>query len=139
VENTIDEHLVVNVDRLKLREVLNNLMMNAITYSSPEGGTITLRATQNHHDVIVSITDTGVGLTKTQLHQIFDELYKADDARQHHEKTGLGLSICKRIVEKHGGRIWAESPGPGKGTTVFFTVPAAEPLPEPKNIACTAA
>ena len=68
--------------------------------------------------------DNGIGMTKEQIERIFDEFYKADSARHDIQNTGLGMSICKRIVEKHGGRIWVESPGPGKGTTVFFTLPA---------------
>jgi signal transduction histidine kinase len=124
VDNTIDEHLFVQTDKLKLREVLNNLVMNAITYTPPEGGTLTLQAQQKENEIVISVSDTGIGLTAEQINQMFDELYKADDARHDHKKTGLSLSICKRIVEKHGGKIWAESPGPGKGTTVYFTLPA---------------
>lgn len=124
VDNHIDEHLFVHADKLKLREVLNNLVMNSIIYSPSSGGLITLNAQQKYDEIVISITDTGVGLTPEQLTSIFDELYKGDLARQDHKKTGLGLPICKRIVEKHGGKIWAKSPGPGKGTTVFFTLPA---------------
>jgi signal transduction histidine kinase len=126
VDNHIDEHLFVNVDKLKLREVLNNILTNSITYSSPEGGTITLDANRTQNEIVVSIADTGVGLTPEQIHHIFDELYKGDTARHNHKKTGLGLTICKRIVEKHGGKIWAESKGLGKGTTVYFTVPTLQ-------------
>jgi len=54
---------------------------------------------------------------------IFDEFYKADKSTQEYESSGLGLSICKRIVEKHGGKLWAESSGPGKGSTFKFTLP----------------
>jgi signal transduction histidine kinase len=125
VDNTIDESLFVHVDKLKLREVLNNLVMNAVTYSLAEGGTLTLEAKRQQNDVVISVTDTGIGLTPEQLDTLFDEFYKADDARHDHKKTGLSLSICKRIVEKHGGKIWVTSPGPGKGTTVCFTLPAA--------------
>lgn len=126
VDNHVDEHLFVNVDRQKLHEVLNNILTNSITYSSPEGGTITLDAQRTKDEIIVSIADTGVGLTPEQIRHLFDELYKGDSARHNHSKTGLSLTICKRIVEKHGGKIWAESKGLGKGTTVFFTVPALE-------------
>jgi signal transduction histidine kinase len=124
VENTINEHLNALVDKNKLREVLNNLLMNAITYSTPEGGTISVAAKRKQTEIMISITDTGIGMTQEQLDHLFDELYKGDDARTDHKKTGLSLSICKRIVEKHGGKIGAESPGLGKGTTVWFTIPA---------------
>lgn len=62
-------------------------------------------------------------MTSEQIKFIFDEFYKADKSRHDFDSSGLGLSICKRIIEKHKGKIWAESPGPGKGTTIFFTLP----------------
>ena len=124
VDNKIDEHLIVHADKLKLREVFHNLLMNSIKYSHSSGGTITLQAIPEDDHVKIWITDTGIGMTEEQLHDAFHELYKADPARNDHASTGLGLAICKRIVEKHGGKIWLESPGPGKGTIVFFTLPA---------------
>jgi signal transduction histidine kinase len=72
--------------------------------------------------IVVSVKDTGIGLESDQIQHIFDEFYKVDYARHDLQSTGLGLSICKRIVEKHGGRIWVESQGKGKGSTFFFTL-----------------
>ena len=72
------------------------------------------------------VKDTGLGMNNDQLNHVFDEFYKADKARHDFESSGLGLSICKRIVEKHGGRIWAESPGNNRGTTMFFTIPKSK-------------
>jgi len=123
VHNKIDECVFVNADKMKLREVLNNLLMNSIQYTPSSGGTITINAVPQKDHIKVSITDTGIGLTPEQLEHIFDELYKADPARHDHSTKGLGLTICKRIIEKHGGKIWAESPGKDKGTTVYFTLP----------------
>ena len=68
----------------------------------------------------ISVTDTGIGIDKEYLNKIFGEFYKIDQARHEHS-SGLGLSICKRIIEKHGGKIWAESKGVGKGTIIKFT------------------
>ena len=62
-------------------------------------------------------------MTKKQIKQIFEEFYKADKSRHDFDSSGLGLTICKRIVERHNGKIWIESPGLGKGTTVFLTLP----------------
>jgi signal transduction histidine kinase len=62
-------------------------------------------------------------MTNEQLSHVFDEFYKADESRHDFDSSGLGMSICKRIVEKHRGCIWAESPGPGKGSTFYFTIP----------------
>jgi signal transduction histidine kinase len=86
-------------------------------------GTITIDAKQDKDFVTVSVKDTGIGIAKAQLSRIFDEFYKADWARHDFDSSGLGLAICKRIVERHGGKIWAESSGEGKGTTMFFTLP----------------
>jgi len=65
-------------------------------------------------------------LTEEQKEKIFEEFYKADKSRHDISSSGLGLSICKKIVEKHGGRIWAESKDVGKGTSIIFTLPLGE-------------
>jgi PAS domain S-box-containing protein len=122
IENHIDEKIIVEADELRLREIFNNIINNAVKYSGSDGGTITLDAQKEKNVVTISVRDTGVGITKEQLDHVFDEFYKADESRHNLESSGLGLSICKRIVEKHGGRIWVESPGLGKGTTFYFTL-----------------
>ena len=86
---------------------------------------ITISAEKTDEYITVAISDNGIGMTNDQIERTFDEFYKADYARHDIQNTGLGMSICKRIVEKHGGHIWVESQGAGKGTTVFFTLPAA--------------
>ena len=90
-------------------------------YSQEGGGTITIDAKKAKDFVTISVTDTGIGMTKNQINHIFEEFYKADESRHDLQSHGLGLSICKNIVEKHGGKIWAESPSIGKGSTFFFT------------------
>jgi signal transduction histidine kinase len=102
--------------------VFNNLITNAVKYS-PFGSTVTIDACDEGDFVTVSIKDTGAGLSEEQLDYIFDEFYKADKSRHDFNSSGLGLSICKQIVEKHGGKIWAESLGIGKGSVFYFTVP----------------
>jgi signal transduction histidine kinase len=121
VENRLDGEIMVKADSLRLREVLNNIISNAVKFT-PENGTLTIDATRESEFVTVSIGDTGIGMTEEQLSHIFDEFYKADPSRHELASTGLGLSICKRIIEKHGGKIWASSPGLGKGSTLFFTL-----------------
>jgi len=123
VENNIDDKITVKADKLRLRAVLDNIISNAVKYTSDNGNSITIDAKERDKYVVVSIKDKGIGLAKEHLDHIFDEFYKADSSRHDLDSNGLGLSICKRIVEKHGGSIWAESPGDGQGTTVFFTIP----------------
>jgi signal transduction histidine kinase len=123
ISNKIDHTLYVKADRLRLEELLTNIFENSVKYSN-ENCQITINAEQTDDFVKISIADNGIGMTKEQIERIFDEFYKADSARHDIQNTGLGMSICKRIVEKQGGSIWVESPGPGKGTTVFFTLPA---------------
>jgi len=98
---------------------------NAVKYNN-DSGSILIEAEQNHTFVTISIKDTGIGMNDQQLHNIFNEFYKADASRHDFDSSGLGLSICKRIVEKHNGRIWAESEGLGKGSTFYFTVPKSK-------------
>jgi signal transduction histidine kinase len=120
--NKIDHKLSVKADRLRLEELLTNIFENSIKYSGDDCRII-INAEQTNDFVKISIQDNGIGMTKEQIERIFDEFYKADFARHDIQNTGLGMSICKRIVEKQGGCIWVESQGPGKGTTVFFTLP----------------
>jgi signal transduction histidine kinase len=132
ISNTIDQSLFIMADRLRLEELLTNIFENSVKYSK-DGCKILVDAEQEGELVKISITDNGIGMTKEEIDRIFDEFYKADSARHDIQNTGLGMSICKRIVEKQGGSIWVESPGPGKGTTVSFTLPAASPPKQKKK------
>jgi signal transduction histidine kinase len=124
ISNNIDTSLWIKADRLRLEELLTNIFENSVKYCQDDCR-ITIDAKLTNEFVTISIVDNGIGMSQDELGRIFDEFYKADSARHDIQNTGLGMSICKRIVEKHGGTIWVESPGPGKGTTVFFTFPAA--------------
>ncbi len=127
VVNNVAFSIVVDADPLRLTELFTNLLTNATKYTPSGGGTITIDASQENEFVTVSVSDIGMGMTVEQLHRIFDEFYKADLTRHEMDSSGLGLSICKRIVERHGGRIWAESPGLGKGSTFYFTLRIGKP------------
>ena len=123
VENNIDMELIVLADELKLKEVLDNLIKNCIRFMEG-GGTIYLGAELREYGfATVSIIDTGKGLDEEDKAHIFEEFYKSDRSRHDLNSSGLGLAICKRIVEKHGGKIWAESQGKKKGTSIYFTIP----------------
>jgi len=122
VDNKLSDKIIVKADKLRLTELFANLFNNAVKYTK-DSGTITIDAEQDKDFVTVSVKDTGMGMTEDQLSHIFDEFYKADLSRHDFDSSGLGLPICKRIVEKHGGKIWAESEGEGKGSTFYFTLP----------------
>ncbi len=122
VDVKIDEDIVVQADQIQLKELVDNLLTNAVKFT-PDGGHITIRAKKNKKETTVSVSDTGTGMSKEQITRIFETFYKVDQARHDLESSGLGLPICKRIVEKHRGKIWAESAGLNKGTTFYFTIP----------------
>ena len=126
VENTIPLHLFVKADKLRLQELITNLLTNAVKYSKEEGR-ITIDAKEENQFIITAVKDNGMGLTDEQVSRIFEEFYKADPSRHDFESSGLGLAISKRIVEKHGGKIWAESPGLERGTTFYFSLPKGQP------------
>ena len=122
----------VMVDRRRIIQVLGNLLSNAARYSS-ESSPIGLAAVQEGVYIAVSVTDNGRGLSAEQLPHLFRKYTRIDRESRRPDLggTGLGLSICKGIVEAHGGRITAESDGPGLGTRFTFTIPVAEEAATP--------
>jgi two-component system phosphate regulon sensor histidine kinase PhoR len=118
-----EELPAVRVDRDRVGQVLDNIVHNAIKYTPP-GGRIELAARHERNMVAIAISDTGAGITEDDLPRLFERFYKADKARAT-GGTGLGLAIAKHLVQAHGGRIWAESAGPGEGATFTFTLPVA--------------
>ncbi|MXY22035.1 MAG: response regulator [Dehalococcoidia bacterium] len=117
----------VLADRLRILQVLNNLLSNADRHSD-ETSTIRVTAAREGPHVAISVTDEGRGVSVERLPHLFRKFTRIEgDARRNDvEGTGLGLSICKGIVEAHGGRIWAESDGPGMGARFTFTIPVSE-------------
>jgi two-component system sensor histidine kinase BaeS len=111
------EHLDVEVDPVRIREVLMNLVGNAVR-ATGERGTVTVTVRGTDDDVIVTVTDTGVGIEPGRLEAVFDRFHKGSDS----EGTGLGLTISRHLVEAHRGRIGIESTL-GVGTTVEFELP----------------
>lgn len=116
--------LQVQADSQRMAQVLGNLLTNAVKFS-PAGGHIWLEAEPSGQSVRFSVRDEGRGIPPDKLELIF-ERFQQVDASDSREKggTGLGLAICRSIVERHGGKIWAEST-PGQGSTFYFTLPAA--------------
>lgn len=97
-------------------------MNNAIKYS-PDGGTITCRLLETHNNVVLSITDQGLGIPKKDLNRVFERFYRVDKARARAQGgTGLGLAISREVIKAHRGAIWAESKE-GKGSTFYISLP----------------
>lgn len=135
----------IDADRSRLEQVLTNLVENAIKFT-PSGGRITVSGASLGDRVRLTVADTGIGIPPDEQERVFDRFYQVDGSeRRAYRGTGLGLSICKHIVERHNGRIWAESDGlPGHGSrfqvelpvvlrpaeapTIDFTTPAAAPV-----------
>lgn len=120
-QNDIDPAVIVQAIPGQMKELFVNLISNAARFSS-EGGIVRISAEQHKGMVTVAVHDDGIGLDPGHLERIFDEFFKVDESRHDLEAPGLGLAICKRIVRNHHGRIWAESSGPGKGTTIRFVI-----------------
>ena len=123
----------VLADPVRLRQGLLNLLTNAVRVT--EQGGITVRAQVESDRLLVAVQDTGPGISAEQMPQLFKEFQKLRDGQSDEAGgSGLGLSICKHLVELHGGRIWAESQR-GVGTTFYFTIPLSDgQLPEPALI-----
>ncbi len=131
--NNISAELIVNADKLHFEELFTNLLNNSVKYSN-EFGKIIINAEENEGEIQLSIRDNGIGMTREQLSKLFSEFYKADISRHDFDSSGLGMSIAKRIVEKHGGTIWAESEGLGKGSTFYITLPKNHTIHQEREI-----
>ncbi len=116
-------HLIVSIDRARLAKTVTNLLNNAVKFT-PLGGIITVWAEAHGSEVWLRVRDTGVGIPSEHLDRIFDQFHQVEDhMTRRHGGMGLGLSIAKALVEAHGGRIWAESPGPNQGSTFTIALP----------------
>ncbi|TMQ13260.1 MAG: HAMP domain-containing protein [Deltaproteobacteria bacterium] len=121
---TADDGIVVDADVTRLRQVMQNLLSNALKHT-PAGGRIRVRVARDGCDATVAVADDGPGIPAGDLERVFERFYRVDQARgRDRGGTGLGLAIVRRIVELHGGRVWADSVA-GRGATVTFTIPRA--------------
>ncbi len=124
-----DDTLTIVADGPRLWQVIENLISNAIKYNTDQGK-ITIRIEQQGDSVLVSVTDTGIGISPNDVPYVFDRFFRAvDSVRRKIEGTGLGLAITKAIIERHEGRIWVESQ-PGAGSTFTFVLPIWQPALE---------
>jgi signal transduction histidine kinase len=130
VQNNVNKNVFVKTEKNRLIQVFDHIISNAVNSMIESGGTLTFESkpiiSESQPFIQVSVKDTGIGLTKEQTTQIFDDFYKTDKSRHKLDSTGLGLTICKNIIEKHNGKIWADSHGLGTGATIYFTIPSSE-------------
>ena len=118
----------VVADERKVRQVLLNLLSNAVKFT-PDGGTIDVRARRGTGEVEVAVRDTGIGIAPEDQAKVFDEFQQVGKpSDRSREGTGLGLTLAKRFIELHGGRMWVEST-PGRGSTFSFAIPVGGPAP----------
>jgi signal transduction histidine kinase/DNA-binding response OmpR family regulator len=113
------------IDRTRIRQVVLNLLANAVRFT--DKGSITLCASQDNNEIIVSVEDTGVGISKDDLGRVFEEFYQTENSLSKKQMgTGLGLTLSMHVVQHHGGALWAESDGiMGHGSTFSFTLPTS--------------
>jgi histidine kinase len=115
--------IMLHADEDRIVQVLTNLAGNALQYT-PAGGQVTISVEPAGNEARFSVKDTGVGIPPEHIPHIFDRFYRVDKSRSRARGgSGIGLTIAKHLVEAHGGKIWAESEGGGKGSAFIFTLP----------------
>jgi len=117
---------VVNGDDIQLMQLFQNLIGNAIKFSQDRTPHIQVAAERRGDDWCFYVRDNGIGIESEYFERIFSIFQRLHDRKQY-PGTGIGLAICKKVVEHHGGRIWAESE-PGTGSTFYFTLPAQKEM-----------
>ena len=119
--NYTDSHMAVAVDAEQLKRVVNNIIGNSVKYIGGKG-IINVRIKDAGNEIQIEVEDSGKGIDQRDLPYIFDRFYRTDASRNSSQGgSGLGLAIAKKIIEDHGGRIWASSKK-GVGTTIYFTL-----------------
>ncbi len=113
---------LIEVDSKRIRQVINNLIDNAVKYSE-KGTAIAIKVTASSNAITISCSDKGIGIPEHEFGAIFERLYRVKQDKMGRPGVGLGLAICKKLIEAHGGQIWVESEV-GKGSTFYFTLPA---------------
>ena len=126
LQMSVDKRLgEVRADERKIRQVVLNLLSNAIKFT-PEGGRIDVRAAARAGGVAeISVADTGIGIAPEDQEAVFEEFRQVGTADKKAEGTGLGLTLCRKFIELHGGKIWVKSQ-PGQGSTFTFRIPVRQ-------------
>jgi signal transduction histidine kinase len=114
---------LVWVDRARIADILDRLLVNALDHSE-SGAAVSVDLRQEGEDVVFVVTDEGRGLDPAEIERVFEEFAQIDDIQNHSVGLGLSLSLARRmVVEGHGGRLWAESEGRGKGARFLLALP----------------
>jgi histidine kinase len=122
-DNFPKEKTLINIDVDRIKQVLTNILGNALKFT-PKGGVIELNGEIRKGHIQISIKDSGIGISNEHLPYVFTRFYRVDKSRSRKSGgSGIGLTIAKQLVEAHGGEIWAESSGENKGTTISLTLP----------------
>ncbi len=124
IEVDVPPRLGILADATGFDHVLKNIITNAVQYS-PAGSGVTVRAARSGDEVVVSVSDEGIGIPEAEQERIFDRFYRSAGTNSAANGGGIGLTIARRFTELHGGRIWVESE-PGRGSTFSFSIPATE-------------
>ena len=128
-----DTPVSIIADERKLKQIIYNLLANAVKFT-PDGGEVHIRSKFEEGFVRVSVEDSGIGIKKEDIERIFDPFEQADSSlSRRFQGSGLGLSLTRSLVELHGGRIWVESHGEGKGSTFSFLIPLIPPNINPAD------
>jgi two-component system, OmpR family, phosphate regulon sensor histidine kinase PhoR len=115
--------LIGAADAEQIDRLLMNLLSNGVKFSS-QGGRVQVRVDRDHDEIVIAVSDSGIGIPQAEQHHVFTRFFRASNATdQAYQGTGLGLAIARTIVEQHGGRIWLES-REGAGTTVTVRLPS---------------
>ncbi|HEY0066348.1 MAG TPA: ATP-binding protein, partial [Flavisolibacter sp.] len=122
IENEVD---TLYGDPVQLVQLMQNLLSNAVKFTDSENPQIRIRCFKENGYVKFAVTDNGIGIGEGDLNKVF-EIFRRLNTRKDYPGTGIGLAICKKIVDRHRGRIWPESE-PGKGTTFYFTINEEKP------------
>lgn len=132
IETDSDQKVEISADRTRLRQVLLNLVNNAVKFT--EKGTISIRAIREAKNVLISVKDNGMGIPPAHLESVFQEFTQVDTSTTRKVGgTGLGLPISRRLIQMHGGRLWAESTGiEGEGATFYIFLPLEAKVSEPE-------
>jgi len=115
----------LEADKGKIKEVFRNLVGNAIKYNT-QNGSVSVSATKNNGNILVNISDTGVGIPQEIIPQLFKKFSRADAKKVNLLGSGLGLFLAKTFIDAHHGRIWAESAGEGKGSQFYVELPITQ-------------